>query len=120
MFSNTLNFSYQRSKTQAFGFYFVYLFVVIVFAAALAFIISYISAADPISAVEIGIKVGTISAVVISVALTLEIQKHKHLHSWKQYKLLVLTALLATIGGGLLGLIIPSYLTTRPGNFGVE
>jgi drug/metabolite transporter (DMT)-like permease len=113
VFNNLTNFSYQRSASEAVGFYIAY-FIAIVFVAA---IVGGVAGALNINAelsFQHGLVLGNILAAIACLGLALIIVVHKRLLTNVWCMLLVLlTAVLAFVGGALAGLIPVAYLTTR-------
>jgi hypothetical protein len=110
MFQSLTDFSYQRSALQAVGFYIVYLILTIILG-AIAGVVFGISTSNLGS--DIGQKVGMITAILVVLTLSFRIiQAKKLLNKYFYVGLAVLSAVVAFLGGGLLGLIITAYLTT--------
>ena len=124
MFEKLTDFAYTRSTKQAIGFYIVWLLVLIVISGSLA--LSYeIVAADPgktfAEGYAVGIRIGSIFAFIASAFFVVRVAMAKKRFSDSKMILYVLgTLVLVIIGGGLLGLIIPAYLTTLPVKTGSE
>lgn len=112
MFSHLTDFSYKRTSLQAFGFYITYLVMVMIFSAAAAVLASMIVREDA-GTFSNGVRLGTFVATIFSIALSFVILREKKL-TGLGYSLLAITAgALALLGGGLLGLIIPTIFTTK-------
>jgi len=63
---------------------------------------------------DVGKRVGAIGSLVVCTALAFVVARDKKILGQFRSILLILgTAVLAGIGGGLLGMIIPAYLSTR-------
>jgi len=106
-----IDFGKKRTWGQAIFFYVFYVIA--------AFILSYIIAIflalilnrlDP----EIGWKIGTATAIASSMAVSLLILKAKKITTHPGFLILALiSGMAAFLGGGILGFLIPAYLTTR-------
>jgi hypothetical protein len=112
MFKHLTDFGYKRNAKEAIGFYIAYLILIMIsgalLAGALAIIIN-----EPDN-FELGLRVGSITAMVITLGVAFLVLKAKKLLGNFGYILLVLLAgILAIFAGGLGGLIPVSYLTTR-------
>ncbi len=71
--------------------------------------------------IALGIRVGTFVSLFMSTGLAFVVAKEKEILGEFQSVLLVLaTAILAGLGGGLLGILIPAYLSTRDARGEVE
>jgi hypothetical protein len=113
MFSDLTDFSVKRTGVQALGFYISYL-VLIMATAAIIGIIAGIIAGEDTEAFSNGFRLGTLVAIAISIILSFAILKAKKLTSSFTLSLLAICAgVLALIGGGILGLIIPAIFTTK-------
>jgi hypothetical protein len=112
MFQELMNFSYQRTKLQALGWYLIYLLIGLVIAFVLGRCIDFIIT-DPERAFQVGFVVGQFSAIPYNILLgTLLI--------WHRMKegvniLLVLAGIVLSIILGFPGGLIPlAVLTCRP------
>ena len=118
MIKKLAEFGYVRSPLEAVGFYVVWLIVLMVSAGLVAMAIGSIilgSAATPEDSLVTGIRIGTVIGVLFSVMLSMLIaHRKKLLQDMVTLLLIVASGLVATFGGGLLGMIIPAYLSTRP------
>jgi hypothetical protein len=113
MFKSLTDFSYQRSPLQAVGFYIIYL-VLTILAGAIAGMLFGLSTTN--LEVDNGQKVGMITAILVVLCLSfLILQAKKLLNNYFYVGLAALSAVVAFLGGGLLGLIITAYLTTLSG-----
>jgi hypothetical protein len=111
MFNHLFDFGYQRSTKEALGFYIAYLVLAIVAAMLLGGVAGMIGEGD--TAYELGVKIGSIVAVVASVVLSFLIIRAKRLYSFGMILLGIVSGLLALITGGLGGFIPVAYLSTR-------
>lgn len=116
MFKNLTDFSYARSGKEAFGFYLAYLLFIIILSAVVSGIFLGIGYITPAHGYHTGMRLGTAVAITCSVALSLLVVIQKKLTGNFGYILLSLLAgLLASFGGGLIGLIIPAVLSRKKG-----
>jgi RsiW-degrading membrane proteinase PrsW (M82 family) len=110
MFRRLTDFSYKRTDKEALGFYLAYLLVIIIVSAILT---SLFGGADTFYP-NTRIRIGTSVAIACSLLLSFFVLSHKKLNDSFGFILLsLLSGLIATFGGGLLGLIIPAVLTTK-------
>jgi peptidoglycan/LPS O-acetylase OafA/YrhL len=110
VFSNLAKLEITRSGKEALGFYVSYFILGLIF----GFIIGALAGIlNPDNAEEAGFKAGSISAVIMSVFLSVLICSKKHLFSsFKAISLIAIAALLSVFSGTLGGLIPVAYLTT--------
>lgn len=116
MFTELSDLSYTRSALQALGFYLAWLLLAVLVAILFSFVAVLVFFGDGFeeAVLEFGLRVGTVMAIALSMGLTYAVQRAKNLHrGFKAFFLIVIAGLLGGFGGGLLGLIIPAYLTTR-------
>lgn len=114
MFNRLTDFGYQRSAKEAIGFYIAYLLLTAIVGALLGSVGGSVVPANE-SVPAVALQVGTIGAAIIAVVLACLILKQKNLLYLSPLLLIVLLAAVgAFIGGGLLGLIPVAYLTTKP------
>jgi hypothetical protein len=110
MFRNLTDFKYKRSIWEAVGFYLAYFLLAMVVSVMISGILGPFSNSKPSEfGTAIGISIGAISSFLLSILIIRE----KKL--WKNFLYLLLafaTGILSLYGGGLLGLIFPSYLST--------
>jgi MFS family permease len=111
MFSQLGNFGYKRTALQAVGFYIAYLVFTIITAALAGMVLGGVTGNNDF---EFGKKVGIVVAIVMTLVFSFLILQAKKMTNNYMYLLLAVVAgILSFVGGGLLGLIIPAYLTTR-------
>jgi amino acid permease len=110
MFKKLTDFKYQRSSKEAVGFYIAYLIVSMLGGALLGGILGAMFPDNPFQA---GVRGGTIVAVFICILLSWLIIKEKRQTEFSNLLLVLLSGVLALLVGGLFGLIIPAYLTTK-------
>jgi hypothetical protein len=111
VFTNLTNLSYQRNKKEAIGFYITYLVITILLGTIISAIVGVIVGHSSFS---LGIKIATLTALVVSVALSFLVIKRKKVTDNYGYIILaLLSGVLALLGGGILGLIPTTYLSTR-------
>ena len=116
MFRKLTDFGYQRTVTQAIGFYIFYLILCSLLAGVLA---GAAVQGDSIGALlnpyGLGVSVGGRLAIFMSLALSLVVMARKREIGHPGLLVLaVVGALSATLAGALLGLLVPAYLSTRP------
>ena len=115
IFNNLTDFSYQKSTTEAIGFYIVYLLLIIVLGTLLALGLGSTLQNDTYDAYGYGLVVGNIVAIVISLGISFLILKEKNLLGNFGFILIaLLSGVLALFLGALGGLIPAAYLTTKP------
>jgi hypothetical protein len=119
MFENIYSLGLQRTTKQAWGFYIGHL-IVIFFLGVLAGLIQSLFEPVPIS-FSAGFKqgltsgIGPIVAIVYLAAVIFIMLKQKHLLNNFRYIILgLLTLILAGLGGGIFGLIIPAVVSAKP------
>ncbi len=111
MLTKMTDFGKKRTWGQAIFFYIFYVITTLILSYVIAiFLALIINRLDP----EIGWKIGTITAIASSAIISLLILKTKKLMAHVGFlTLALLSALAAFLGGGILGFLIPAYLTTR-------
>lgn len=111
MFKNLTKFKVKRNLKEAIGFYIAYLVFVVLVSVVAATLAGMVTGNDNF---EFGVRIGTMVAILTSLALSFAILKERNLQNNFVYVLLALVAgVLAYFGGGLLGLIPVAYLSTR-------
>lgn len=114
MFEDLTNFEVKRSWQKAIGFYIAYLALLVLIALVMAVFVGVIFAVPEEGAMNFGIKVGIVVATIGCTGLSyLVLNKKKLLKSFLSLFYLVATFALGFLGGSLLGLLVPAYLTTR-------
>ncbi len=118
MFKKLTEFGYVRSYKEALGFYLAWLFTTI-FAAAIigatAGVLFKGLDAGIFESYDLGVKIGATVAILACTTFSVLICKAKgRLGDFSSIILILCTAFLALFLGGILGLLIPSYLTTIP------
>lgn len=115
MLKNLTNFSYKRSWKEALGFYLTYLLVSIslggigdmffgILSRALIIDRNFYSSAN----------IGTMIIILFCLIIACMVLTRRKLYANFGYVILVLlSGILASFGGSLLGLIIPAFMTTR-------
>lgn len=112
MFKHLTNLGYKRNAKEAIGFYIAYLMLIIMAAFLLGSALGIVM--DASYSFNFGLKVGNVTAIIITVVTAFLILKEKKLLSNFGYILLVLlSVILAVFLGGLGGLIPVAFLTTR-------
>jgi uncharacterized Tic20 family protein len=111
MFKKLTDFTYKRSKKEALGFYLAYLFLLLI-VAFLCTTVAVMIGNNP--SFDQGVRIGTVVAIVFVLALSWLILKNKKLfNSFSYLVLMILAGILAYFGGGVIGLILPAYFTTK-------
>lgn len=111
MFKHLFDLGHPRTAVQAVGFYIAYLVLLVLVAALIGGIAGMLI--PNLSSFAAGARVGAVVAIIACVIIALLILKRKKLlGNFGLILLAVLTGFLAMVGGGLLGLIVPAYLTT--------
>lgn len=114
MFKKLTDFSYRRNGKEACGFYLAYLLFIIIFSLIATALFSGISPFYSGEGLATGMRLGTTVAITSCLVLSFFIVMQKKLADDFGYILLaLLSGLVASFGGGLFGLIIPAFLTTR-------
>ncbi len=118
MFKKLTEFGYVRSPKEALGFYLAWLFITIFAAAVCGSFVGVLlggGSADIYDTYGLGVKAGATVAVFLCTTFTVLICREKRrLRTYSSILLILCTAFLALFLGGILGLIIPSYLSTLP------
>jgi hypothetical protein len=113
MFSKLLDFGVKRTNLQAFGFYIAYLIATMVVAAIIG-IVTEVGVDKDTASFGNGMRLGAFFAIAVSIALSFMILKAKHLTgNFGLSALAVSAGVLALVGGGILGIIIPAVFTTK-------
>ncbi|MFH1857549.1 MAG: hypothetical protein ABH845_01410 [Candidatus Omnitrophota bacterium] len=111
MFKNLFDFGFKRNAKGAFGFYVAYLILTVVASALLGALIGLLFGTENFN---VALRIGTTFSVAVVLTLSFLILAKKKLIGHLGYLLLALSSgVLAYFGGGLLGLIPVSFLTTR-------
>mgnify|MGYP001582839902 CR=1 FL=1 len=112
MFKDLNNFSLVRTGWSIVGFYLAwFLFLLLLGAVIGGFMGIVLSSPDSASII---IQAGAVLSAIVATSLTVLIAQAKGMmKGFWTLSLIVLTFGLALLGGGLLGLIIPTYLSSR-------
>ena len=114
MFAEIMNFNYQRSAKQAFGWYLMYFLVGIVIALVSTYLASFFSnASDFNEGYSLGVSVGKFSAVPLNILLGILLVWHRKKDALNLL-LILAGALLSSVLGALGGLIPLAFLSNRP------
>jgi hypothetical protein len=115
MFKNLTDFLYQRTGKEALGFYLAYFLLGIILGGIIgAMTVIFTGATSFEEAFNTGLRIGAMTSTVYCFIVSLLLLVQKKLYKNFGYMILVLiTGILAALGGALLGLIIPAYFTTR-------
>lgn len=112
MFQKLVEFDYQRSFKEAFGFYLAYLLVVILLGGLMGGAVGIFITSE--EALFLTMRMGALAAVITSLVLSFLILKEKNLLGDFKYIVAgLMSGILALFGGGLLGLIPVAFLTTQ-------
>lgn len=115
MFEDLTNFAKNRTNKQAVGFYLVYvIFSVLLGAVIGGFFGAILGGDDSAARLEAATRTGAIIAPIFSMIIFFLIYRKKRLNSMSFLFLGLLSAVLALLGGTLLGVIFPAFLTTVP------
>jgi hypothetical protein len=112
MFQEIMNFNYQRSAKQAFGWYLMYLLIGIVIGLVSGYVAA-IAAKSFAEGFNIGRMAGQLSAVPYNILLGTLLIWHRPKDA-PNLLLVLAGAVLSTISGAIGGLIPLAYLSTRP------
>ena len=111
MFKHLTTFSYKRNWKEAIGFYIAFLILGLVLGGIAAV---FGGASSGNATFNEGVKIGALVSIIYCLLISGLLLKEKRLFKNFVYILLALVSgLLAGLGGGLLGMIIPAFLTTR-------
>lgn len=113
MFKHLSDFGYVRNVKEAIGFYLAWFLVILVAGVTIGFtvVLLFIDSVD--AGYDVGVKIGTLTAIVIASALTVMVARTRNLPVLWLILATALTIGLAGVGGSLLGLIVSAYLSTR-------
>lgn len=113
MFRHLTDFGYRRGGLEAVGFYLAYLLLVILLSAVMG---GVAGVASPSNGFEAGVRIGTVIAMIVSLSLSFAVLTRRGLSRHPGYLVLALaSAAGAWFLGGLLGVLVPAFLTTRSG-----
>lgn len=117
MFKNLTDFSYKRNRKEAFGFYFAYVFLAMIIGGVLGALLSTTSDAKTFQeGIDAGLESNVVPVVTIlyvTLISVLVFLKRKLHRSFRYIVLIVLNCFFAFLGGAILGLILPAFMTTR-------
>ncbi len=109
MFDKLFDLQFQRTPKQAFGFYIGYLVLIMLSGGIVAGVFGLVSGGG----FQAGLKIGQLIAIITILFISFMLLKCKNMFSFTNVLLALLAGVLAVLGGGLLGLIPVSYLTTK-------
>jgi hypothetical protein len=115
MFKDIFTLSTQRTASQAFGFYIAYLVMLILVCGIAGGIAGVLTGGG----FNTGVKIGQIIAIIACPVLGFLVLKSRGAFSFGNVLIALLAGILAALGGGLLGLIPVSFLTTKPITLGL-
>jgi hypothetical protein len=111
MFNKLTDFSYRRNWKEAIGFYIAYFILGLVIGGLVGALSGVL---NPSGGFDEGLKMGSIVAVLLTLTIsTLVLTKRGLSKSFGYIILVPLSGILAILGGGFLGLILPAFMTTR-------
>jgi len=115
MFKKLTNFSYKRNWKEAIGFYLAYFLVGLILSAVGGALSGIQSGATTFGeGFNSGLVIGAMIAIVYSLIISFVVLIQRKLYKNFGYIILaLLSGLLAEFGGLLLGLIIPTFITTK-------
>ena len=114
MFADLGNLGMKRTRLQAAGFYIVYLILVIVVIEILAVSYALLIPTAAENASDIGVGIGTVAAAIACAVLSYVILSQKRLlRQFSSIVYIIIAAALGLLGGGLVGLLLVAYLTTK-------
>jgi hypothetical protein len=112
MFDGLSNFGLKRTPLQAVGFYIAYLVVTIVVAGMFGGVVSLFS--GQIDSLDFNAQAGKYFEAGICAVLGFIVLKKKNRRGdYVSYSLVLLSVILAAIAGGVSGLVLIAYLTTK-------
>ena len=115
MFSELFNLGHTRTVLQAVAFYFVYLLLLTALAAVVGVVTAYVTGVSEGGRYTFAVQAGVIVMIVLCTLIaSLIAQKKGIIKDPLNMILIILTAAFSAAGAGILGLIIPAYLSTRP------
>jgi len=115
MFKHLANFSYERNRKEALGFYLAYLVLFVLIGAMVAAIIGVATNTIPKNFSDTFTKGEEVGAVIVglgSAALSIAVLSAKKESRYWFVLLALASGMLCLFGGGLFGFIIPAYFTT--------
>ena len=110
MFKDIFTLSIKRTASQSFGFYIAYLIMLILVCGIAAGLAGVIVGGG----FNTGVKIGQIITIIACPVLGFLVLKSKRAFSFGNVLIALLSGIFAALGGGLLGLIPVSFLTTKP------
>ena len=112
MFNNLTDYSRRRTTKEAVGFYIAYFVLILALSLLIGTLAGIVRGNE--NSFNFGVQLGTMVATITSLTLSFLILNAKGLVSNYGYILLaLLSGVLGYVGGGLLGLLIPAYLSTK-------
>jgi apolipoprotein N-acyltransferase len=111
MFKNLGDIGMVRTPLQAFGFYIAYFISTVILAMLIGIAVSITTGPGQFTQ---GVSLGAVVSGVVCSGLSFFILKRKNmLASVSSIAFIFIAAILGLAGGGIIGLAIPAYLTTR-------
>lgn len=114
MFKNLTQFSLKRSNKEALGFYIAWVIFIMILAMFAGGLLGLFSSAEKGESFDMGMRVGAITAIIVSGFMSfLVLKSKKRLSDFSSLVYILLSGVMGFVGGGLLGMLIPSFLTTK-------
>jgi hypothetical protein len=110
MFNDIFTLSVKRTPLQSLGFYIAYLIMLLLVCGIAGAIAGVLTGGG----FHMGVKIGQMIAIIVCPALGFFVLKGKRAFSFGNVLIALLAGILAALGGGILGLIPVSFLTTKP------
>jgi len=113
LFSHLKDLSYQRSASEAFGFYIAYFLLFLVIAAIIGGLSTFYSS-DEAEVLQMASRLGIVTVTIISIGLAFCVLRKKNLLKQPtSIGIIILVGLCAMFGGALLGLLPIAFLTMK-------
>lgn len=114
MFKKLIDLSFQRTRLQAVGFYVAHVVLIALIGSLMAGIFGKFSSASNFQeGFQLGVKVGSIVAFILSITFSFSVVRAKNIFSYGTILLIVLSGILSLFLGAVGGLLPTAYLTTR-------
>lgn len=112
MFNHLSDFSFVRNTKQAIGFYIAYFLLTLIAAMIVGAIAGVLFATTEEEAYALGGKLGTALSIIIAISLSALVIQKKQIWSFLTVVIVLIAAALATLLGGIFGVMPAAYLTT--------
>lgn len=114
MFSNLMDFGYERTGKQAVGFYLAYFFLFLAIVFSISMLLVLITGSTD---KQLAFRLGNVFGIIVCLTLSILIaQKKKLFSSFKALLIIALTGVLSALLGCIGGLIPVAYLSTVKSN----